>query len=453
MTGRHPQGCPSRRGVLMGLGAGTLGAAAAFGGIAGTARAQTTPPPTRTNVDDAPAGHPEAAAQRVPFHGPHQAGITTPRPASGIVAAFDMVATSLDDVERMLRLLTERAEFLTRGGEVPARDPKLPPADSGILGPVIAPDNLTITLGLGASFFDSRPELAALRPARLERMTQFPNDALVAEQCHGDISLQFCANLQDTNLHALRDIVKNLSEFLVLRWMIEGSVPPVPPAPDGTTPSARNLLGFRDGSANPDAGDPDQMARIVWTSAPDEPAWTHGGTYQAVRIIRNFVERWDRTALAEQERVFGRAKVTGAPLDGGPGATERDVPDYARDPDGERTALNSHIRLANPRTPDSQRNLMLRRPFNYSRGALRNGQLDQGLIFICYQADLKQGFIAVQERLNGEPLEEYIKPVGGGYFFVPPGVAAPGDWLGAGLIAAARQGLRPDAQPAPSTAG
>ena len=424
----------TRRTLLRQIGLGALG-----GTIAGTvglpARAQEAK--TAPQVVDAPPGHAETAAQHVPFHGRHQAGILTPRPASGIFAAFDVVVASLDDFERMLRLLTERAAFLTQGGEVPARDPKLPPADSGLLGPVIAPDNLTITLGLGASLFDRHDWLAGLKPARLQRMVQFPNDALDPALCHGDLSLQFCANLPDTNIHALRDIVKNLSEFLVLRWMIEGSVPPVPPAPDGSTPSARNFLGFRDGSANPDANDAALMERVVWTHGPDEPEWAHGGSYQAVRVIRNFVERWDRAPLAEQERIFGRTKMTGAPLDA-PRASEYDVPDYAADPDGATTPPDSHIRLANPRTPKSERNLMLRRPFNYSRGVLRNGQLDQGLLFIAYQADLEAGFIAVQNQLNGEPLEEYIKPVGGGYFFALPG-AAVGDYLGASLVNAARR--------------
>ena len=117
-----------------------------------------------------------------------------------------------------------------------------------------------------------------------------------------------------------------------------------------------------------------------------------------------------------------------SPMDGG--NLNRSFPG---DPDGSVTPLDSHIRLANPRTHGSERNLILRRPFNYSNGVEANGQLDMGLLFIAYQADLQAGFITVQQRLDGEPLEEYIKPVGGGYFFTLPGVQA-GDFLGSGII-------------------
>ncbi len=40
----------------------------------------------------------------------------------------------------------------------------------------------------------------------------------------------------------------------------------------------------------------------------------------------------------------------------------------------------------------------------------------------------------MQERLNGEALEEYIRPVGGGFFYALPGVRDEGDWLGSGLL-------------------
>lgn len=428
---------PSRRNILKGFGAG-VGATVAGAFAAGSAAAQT-PAKAEAMVGDAPVADAQSSGRKVPFYGVHQAGVVTPRPAAGLLATFDLVVDDLDAFEAMLKILTERAAFLTQGGVVPERDPKLPPEDSGILGPDIAPDDLTITVGFGDALFEKRDWLRAHKPAKLERMIQFPNDALRAELCHGDMSVQFCANLPDANIHALRDIVKNLSEYAVLRWMQDGTVPPAKPAKDGSTPSARNLLGFRDGSANPDSTDAKLMERVVWVGAGQhEPAWAEGGSYQVVRLIRNFVERWDRTPLQEQERDFGRRKNSGAPLDGDAQSTERDVPDYAKDPEGKITPLTAHIRRANPRTHETQANLILRRAFNYANGVTKNGQLDQGLLFICYQADLGQGFITVQSRLNGEAMEEYFKPFGGGYFFVLPGVKGPGDYLGSALVTAAR---------------
>jgi deferrochelatase/peroxidase EfeB len=126
--------------------------------------------------------------------------------------------------------------------------------------------------------------------------------------------------------------------------------------------------------------------------------------------------------------------MSGAPLDG---VAEHDIPAYAADPRGKRTPLSAHIRLANPRTEASAANLILRRGYNYSRGANKAGQLDMGLLFNAFQADLEKGFITVQKRLNGEPLEEYIKPTGGGYFFVLPGIPDKSRYLGQGLLEAA----------------
>ncbi len=120
-----------------------------------------------------------------------------------------------------------------------------------------------------------------------------------------------------------------------------------------------------------------------------------------------------QNAAEEQQTIFGRDKQTGAPLGM---QHEHDVPDYASDPEGKVIALDSHIRLANPRTAESESSLMLRRGYSYSLGVTNSGQLDMGLLFVCYQHDLVKGFLTVQKRLNGEALEEYVKPIGGGYF-------------------------------------
>lgn len=84
---------------------------------------------------------------------------------------------------------------------------------------------------------------------------------------------------------------------------------------------------------------------------------------------------------------FGRDKQTGAPLGM---QHEHDVPDYASDPEGKVIALDSHIRLANPRTAESESSLMLRRGYSYSLGVTNSGQLDMGLLFVCYQHDLEK---------------------------------------------------------------
>ncbi|MDR7035872.1 deferrochelatase/peroxidase EfeB [Methylobacterium sp. BE186] len=414
---------PSRRGLI-----GALGAA---GALALPARASEGLPPQAPRGETMPDARSDGTRDAQAFYGSHQAGIVTPQPASVLYAAFDVLAENRGELARLLQILTERLAFLTKGGPVPEIDPRLPAPDSGLLGPVVFPDNLTATLSVGASLFDYRFGLARLRPRRLGQMERFPNDALDASQCHGDLMLQLCANTAETNIHALRDVLKHLPGLATVRWKIEGFLPPHVVKSMGAD-TVRNLLGFKDGTANLDARNSELMDRYVWVRAGGpEPAWAAGGSYQVVRVIRTLVERWDRTPLREQEAIIGRHKASGAPL----GRTdERAAPDYEADPDGARIALAAHIRRANPRSAETRASLILRRSYNYSRGLTPAGQLDMGLLFACYQADLTAGFLAIQTRLSGEQLEEYIRPIGGGYFFALPGVPEPGGWLGQGLL-------------------
>jgi deferrochelatase/peroxidase EfeB len=396
-----------RRAFLRGAAAGVLGSAALAGGIAAA----------------------ESTGPRVfPCAGTNQAGIVTPQQAAATFLSFNAIANDRAALRALFQTLTDRVKFLTTGGLPDATSVASPPTDSETLGPVVPADGLTITVGVGASLFDDRYGLAAHKPAHLVTMPVFPDDNVAGStELHGDISVQICADSRDTVMHAVRDIAKHTRAAMQPVWKIDGFH--AAPRPTGTP---RNQLGFKDGIANPDVTDPAALDALVW-AGNGEPGWARGGSYQVVRIIRMLVEFWDRVSLHEQETMIGRRRDTGAPLDG---TNESDLPDYAADPMGLTILMNAHIRLANPRTPATSAQQILRRGYNYDRGLDDDGNLDVGLVFCCYQRNVLRQFQAVQTRLAGEPLVDYVQPTGGGYFFALPGISGPEEYLGSGLFAA-----------------
>jgi deferrochelatase/peroxidase EfeB len=360
----------------------------------------------------------ESVSERVEFHGLHQAGVMTRQQIRATTLAFDVQASDRAGLIDLMRTITTKARFLTAGGIPDDAGIATPPTDSGVLGPVVPPDRLTVTLGVGASLFDNRFGLAGRRPDGLTMMPTFHDDHLDPTQCHGDLSLQICAENEDTVGHAVREIARATRGAVSVKWRVDGFKSP--PRPSGTP---RNLLGFKDGTSNLQAEPAKTVDALVWL--PD------GGTFQVIRTIRMLVEFWDRIGISEQENLIGRRRDSGAPMDGN---SEMDKPDFANDPTGEATPLTSHIRRANPRTPESAASRILRRPYNYDRGMDPVGDLDMGLLFISYQASLQKQFEAVQRRLVGEPLVDYIQPTGGGYFYVLPGVPDMNGFLGETLL-------------------
>jgi deferrochelatase/peroxidase EfeB len=252
-------------------------------------------------------------------------------------------------------------------------------------------------------------------------MPTFDTDAIDPAQAGGDVLIQICANHRDTVVHTLREFMRTVRGSLQLRWAIDG----FQSEKRGPTPknNPRNLFAFRDGTANPQVSDAKLMNQLVWERG--------GGTYQVIRIIRMHVEFWDRVGLTEQENMIGRHRTTGAPLGGN---DEFEDPRFDLDPKGVRIPLDAHIRLANPRTPKTADQRILRRGYNYDRGFDEAGALDQGLIFSAFNADPARQFARIQRRLVDEPMIDYITPVGGGYFYVPPGTGGPLGYIGESLL-------------------
>ena len=188
----------------------------------------------------------------------------------------------------------------------------------------------------------------------------------------------------------------------------------------------RNLMGYKDGTRN--VKEDADFEKFVWIN--DGPAWQRRGSYQVVRKIRMHIENWDTDRVSDQNAIFGRHKVSGAPLTG---EDEFDTPDFARlDAEGNPVIpATSHIRLAAFENNDGIR--ILRRGYNYTDGINQYGFLDAGLLFISYQNDPAY-FEALQTKLGAvDALNEYITHIGSAIFFVPPAPQR-GSYIGAALF-------------------
>src|SRR5258708_36434888 len=103
-------------------------------------------------------------------------------------------------------------------------------------------------------------------------------------------------------------------------------------------------MGQLDGTNNPTPAQPAFEGKIFVASDADT-AWMRGGSYLVFRRIRMLLTAWDAQTTAEQERVIGRHKDTGAPLSGGVEHTPVNL--SAQNPDGSLAIRgDAHIRLA-----------------------------------------------------------------------------------------------------------
>ncbi|MFI8105543.1 Dyp-type peroxidase [Streptomyces sp. NPDC086023] len=248
--------------------------------------------------------------------------------------------------------------------------------------------------------------MARRRPRQLRAMPAFAGDVLDPRRTGGDVLVQVGGKSAAEVRSAVDRVLRSTTGWEV-RWRIEGFREQA--REEAGRGMARNPFHFDDGFGNPD-GERGIAERALVRSGDGEPEWAVGGSYQVVRIVQLATALWDKDSVEEQERIIGRRR-DGRWLDGTP-AGER--PEFAADPRGRVTPLDSHVRLAAPdrRNPPP----LVRRSYGYDHGA--DGR---GMLFSCFQRDLAAGFEAVQARLAGaEAMAKYTLTVGGGYFFVPP---------------------------------
>ncbi len=429
MTAPPPEtsgtGALSRR-RLLGAGALAVGAAGAAG-VGGWAYGRES--------EDPPQGAEQAS---YPFQGAHQAGITTPAQDRLHFAAFDVTTESRDELIDLLKKWTIAARQMTTGESVGGSLPTsydAPPSDTGeALG--LNPAGLTLTFGFGPRLFEQHGKdrfgLQGRQPAALRELPHFPADNLDPARSNGDLCVQACAHDPQVAVHAIRNLARIGFGTVALRWAQLGFGRTSSTSTEQVT--ARNLLGFKDGTANLKAEDASNVEKFVWVGEGDDARadWLAGGSYLVARRINMHIEPWDRTSLREQEMLIGRDRQEGAPLSGGTEFTQPDFEVQGRE--GPLIAADSHVRLAHQSTNNGVR--LLRRGYNFTDGSNALGRLDAGLFFIAFVRNPDEHYIPMQTQLSSrDALMEYLQHTGSGLFAVPPGVRSKDGWIGEGLFA------------------
>jgi dye decolorizing peroxidase len=353
----------SRRGVLLGAGAG-LAAGAVAATVVGTL----------FNSDG------EKPGGSVPAAGTTQGGVarpTTPQ-RRGLIAVFTIPVTPARAV------LRERLAAL--GSAV------LDDTDSAA-----GPGDLTVTVGIG-------PRLVSVIDGELPGAAVLPDfrgdEGITPERNGGDLMIAVHAS-EGATLHAVLSRVAAAVPEAELTWDEEL----VRAAGTGTV--VRNPLGYLDGIMVPHSDD--ELAENVWI--PAGPA--AGGTICVIRRLRLDLAGFGDRPEAERDAIIGRHRVDGSPLSGGDRDDEVDL--RAKTEAGDYlTPAHSHVRAAHPSFTGSR--LMLRRGYVFGTESD-----DSGLMFVCFQNELDT-FVKTQQRLDEvDDLMAFTEPTASGSFLVLPG--------------------------------
>lgn len=358
----------------------------------------------------------------------------------------------------VLKLLTQFAV------EEMERKPSI--AHVAVLEQIPASYRVTVTFGFGATLFldatgVDRFGLRARKPRYLKPMPRFPGDDANFDpgKAGTDLLIAVCSDHPYVNVATTRFFV----EFFNQRF--RDANPDVGPerkllefvsVEEGfARKDKREFLRFDDGIDNVHMG-PDDLHRFVYVEETDnEPPWCVNGSYLVYRKIRENMPRWEAMKQDRQEAHVGRHKLSGKPLSRQVSGGDGMIPVFPDPTDPADGPLDSHVRKVQPRRPDPDlfglsdlERRFVRRPYPFFDGLdCATGCTINGLQFVAFMKSIQQQFEHVTNMWQMNPdfplpgtgidvmfKEGILSTIDGGYYFCPPGLREPGDYIGAPLF-------------------
>src|ERR1700754_1948056 len=256
-----------------------------------------------------------------------------------------------EEPQSILSPLTDAAIFLTvcvdAGGEDEVLD--LLPDLGGLRRSVgfRAPDaGLSCVVGIGAELWGRLFD--APLPAELHPFRELRGPLHTAPSTPGDLFLHIRADRLDLCFELARLIADRLDEHVRVVDEVHGF----------RSFDERDLLGFVDGTENPEGGDADDAVLIA---DREDPTYA-GGSYLLIQKYTHDLVGWNALSIEEQEAAIGRTKL--------------DDVEFA----DEDKAPDSHLTLNTIVGPDGEEHDIMR--FNMPFG--RVGSAEFGTFYIAY---------------------------------------------------------------------
>jgi putative iron-dependent peroxidase len=247
---------------------------------------------------------------------------------------------------------------------------------------------LTCVVGLGAALWDRL--FGAPRPAGLHPFRELAGPRHTAPATPGDLFF---------HMRAQRfDLCFELAQLLTDRF--KGAARVVDEVHGFRSFDERDLLGFVDGTENPDGA----AASAAVLIGEEDPAFA-GGSYLLVQRYVHDLDAWNALSVEEQERAIGRTKLS-----------DVEFPD-------ELKPADSHLVLNTIVDEDGQQQQIMR--FNMPFG--RVGDEEFGTYYIAYartpaviEQMLENMFIG-KPAGNSDRILDFSTALTGNLFFVPTG--------------------------------